>query len=124
MRQRARSAAADLLALQGASAVVLGADGLEHRKPLAEVAVGEVLIVRPGERIPVDSLIESGSSELDNALLTGETAPVLVRPGQVCRAGALNLSGVLRLQALARSEDSAVAAIARLVDAGAQSKSK
>ncbi len=47
-----------------------------------------------------------------------------VRPGQVCRAGALNLSGLLRLQALARSEDSAVAAIARLVEAGAQSKSK
>lgn len=124
LRLRARSAASDLLALQGASAVVLGSDGLEHRRPLAEVAVGDVLIVRPGERIPVDSLVESGSSELDNALLTGETAPVPLRPGQVCRAGALNLSGVVRLQALARSEDSAVAAIARLVEAGAQSKSK
>jgi len=124
LRLRARSAAADLLALQGASAVVLGADGAERRKPLAEVAVGDTLIVRPGERIPVDSLVESGSSELDNALLTGETAPVPLRPGQVCRAGALNLSGVVRLQALARSEDSAVAAIARLVEAGAQSKSK
>ena len=124
LRLRARSAAADLLALQGASAVVLSADGVEHRKPLAEVAVGDVMIVRPGERIPVDSLVESGSSELDNALLTGETTPVPLRPGQVCRAGALNLSGVVRLQALARSEDSAVAAIARLVEAGAQSKSK
>jgi Cu2+-exporting ATPase len=124
LRLRARSAASDLLALQGASAVVLDADGAEHRKPLREVAVGDVLIVRPGERIPVDGLIESGSSEVDNALLTGETAPVPLRPGQVCRAGALNLSGVLRLQALARSEDSAVAAIARLVEAGAQSKSK
>jgi Cu2+-exporting ATPase len=124
LRLRARSAAADLLALQGPSAVMLDADGVERRKPLAEVAVGDTLIVRPGERIPVDSLVESGSSELDNALLTGETAPVALRPGQVCRAGALNLSGVVRLQALARSEDSAVAAIARLVEAGAQSKSK
>ena len=124
LRLRARSAAADLLALQGASAVVLGADGVERRLPLADVAVGDILIVRPGERIAVDSLVESGSSELDTALLTGETTPVPLRPGQVCRAGALNLSGVLRLQALARSEDSAVAAIARLVDAGVQSKSK
>ncbi|MET0272366.1 MAG: heavy metal translocating P-type ATPase, partial [Phenylobacterium sp.] len=124
LRLRARSAASDLLALQAASAVVVGKDGLEHRRPLAEVAVGDVVIVRPGERIPVDALVESGASELDNALLTGETAPVTIRPGQVCRAGALNLSGVLRLQAVARSEDSAVAAIARLVEAGAQSKSK
>lgn len=124
LRLRARSAAADLLALQGASAAVLDASGVERRKPLAEVAVGDVLIVRPGDRIPVDSLVESGSGELDNALLTGETAPFPLRPGQVCRAGALNLSGVLRLQALARSDDSAVAAIARLVEAGAQSKSK
>ncbi len=124
LRLRARSAASDLLALQAATAAVVGSDGAEHRKPIAEVAVGDVIIVRPGERIPVDALVQSGSSEIDNALLTGESAPVALRPGQVCRAGALNLSGLLRLQALARSEDSAVAAIARLVEAGAQSKSK
>ena len=124
LKLRARSAASDLLAVQAPSAVVLGDDGAEHRRPIGEVAVGDILIVRPGERIPVDALVQSGSSELDNALLTGETAPVALRPGQVCRAGALNLSGVVRLQALARSEDSAVAAIARLVEAGAQSKSK
>jgi len=123
LRARAKSAAADLLALQAPGAVVLGADGVEHRKPLSEVVVGDRLVVRPGERIPVDGLVESGVSTLDNALLTGETTPVEARAGQVCRAGALNLSGVLRLQALARSEDSAVAAIARLVEAGAQSKS-
>jgi Cu2+-exporting ATPase len=124
LKLRARSAASDLLAMQAPAANVLGLDGLEHRRPIAEVSVGDVLIVRPGERIPVDALVESGSAELDNALLTGETRPVALKPGQVCRAGALNLSGVLRLQALARSEDSAVAAIARLVEAGAQSRSK
>jgi len=87
------------------------------------VAVGERVLVRPGERIPVDGFVEDGVSELDNALLTGETAPAPVRPGDTCRAGAVNLSGPLRLLALARSEDSAVAAIARLVEAGAQTKS-
>jgi Cu2+-exporting ATPase len=123
LRARARSAAADLLAMQAPAAMVIGADGLDRRMPLSEVAVGDRLLVKPGERVPVDSLVEAGTSTLDNAMLTGETAPVEVRAGQVCRAGALNLSGALRLQALARSEDSAVAAIARLVEAGAQSKS-
>jgi Cu2+-exporting ATPase len=123
LRARARSAAADLLALQAPAAVVVGADGTEHRKPLSEVAVGDLMIVRPGERIPVDGEVAAGLSSLDNALLTGETTPVDVRPGAACRAGALNLSGVLRLRATARSEDSAVAAIARLVEAGTQSKS-
>jgi Cu2+-exporting ATPase len=124
LRSKARSAAADLLALQAPAALLVGADGLDRRIPIGDVAVGDLLLVRPGERAPVDGRIEEGRSELDNAMLTGETAPVPVGPGEVCRAGALNLSGAIRLRALARSEDSAVAAIARLVEAGAQSKSK
>ncbi|WP_374470080.1 heavy metal translocating P-type ATPase [Phenylobacterium sp.] len=124
LRAKARSAAGDLLAMQAPRAAVLDGQGHEHMKPLGEVLAGDVVLVRPGERIPVDGRIEAGASELDNALLTGETAPAPVGEGAVCRAGAMNLSGVLRLRALARSEDSALAAIARLVEAGAQSKSK
>jgi Cu2+-exporting ATPase len=124
LRLKARSAAADLLAMQAPAAVVVGADGQEHRRPLSEVAVGDLLIVRPGERVAVDARVEAGASQLDNALLTGETLPVSVAPGAVCRAGALNLSGLLQVRALARSEDSAIAAIARLIEAGAQSKSR
>lgn len=124
LKLKARSAAADLLALQAPTAVVLGEDGREHRRPLSEVDVGDLLVVRPGERLAVDGRVEAGASQLDNALLTGETLPVAVAPGAICRAGALNLGGLLQLRALARSQDSAVAAIARLVEAGAQSKSK
>ncbi len=124
LRARASSAAADLLALQAPTATVLGPDDALIARPLSDVAAGDRLLVRPGERVPVDSRVLSGASELDNSLLTGETAPVAVKLGAVCRAGALNLSGVLRLVATARSEDSAVAAIARLVEAGAQSKSR
>ncbi|MFN3513849.1 MAG: heavy metal translocating P-type ATPase [Phenylobacterium sp.] len=123
LRASARSAAADLLAIQAPGAVVLDPGGRERRVPLGDVAVGDMLLVRPGERIPVDATVEIGSSELDNALLTGETRPVAIAAGDACRAGALNLSGTLRLRASARSEDSAVAQIARLVEAGAQSKS-
>ncbi len=124
LRSRARSAAADLLALQAPAASVLGPDGRERRMPLGEVAVGDEILVRPGERAPVDGEIVQGLSNLDNALLTGETAPQAVRPGQACRAGALNLTGALHIRATARSEDSAVAAIARLVEAGAQARSR
>lgn len=124
LRSRARGAAADLLAMQAPAATVLSADGAQHRRPLAEIAVGDLILVRPGERLPVDARVEAGSSELDNALLTGESRPVPVAPGELCRAGALNLSGMLTLRAQARSDDSAVAAIARLVEAGAQSKSR
>ncbi|OYX30599.1 MAG: cation-transporting ATPase [Caulobacterales bacterium 32-69-10] len=123
LRARARSAAEDLLAMQAPAATLLQG-GAERRVPLDQVAVGDRLIVRPGERIPVDGFVRAGASELDNSLLTGETAPVAIAPGAACRAGALNLGGVLELEAVAVSEDSAVAAIARLVEAGAQSKSR
>ena len=123
LRANARSAASDLLAMQAPAAVVVGGGGVEHRTPLDDIRAGDLLLVRPGERIPVDGVVEGGVSELDNALLTGETAPVRVGADDICRAGALNLTGTLRLRATARSEDSAVAAIARLVEAGAQSRS-
>lgn len=124
LRASARSAAADLLALQAPSAIMIGADGRERHVPLTEVRPGDLLMVRPGERIPVDGRVEQGASELDNAVLTGETTPVVIGAGDDCRAGSLNLLGALRVRATARSEDSAVAAIARLVEAGAQSRSR
>jgi len=124
LRARARGAAGDILALQAPAAAVIDADGQEHRRPLSDIVPGDLLLVRPGERIPVDGRIEDGQSSLDNALLTGETSPVLVRVGDQCRAGSLNLTGALRLLATATSEDSAIADIARLVEAGAQSRSR
>jgi Cu2+-exporting ATPase len=124
LRARASSAAADLLALQAPSATLVGPDDTLTAIPLSRVSPGDLLLVRPGERLPVDGEVVEGASELDTSLLTGETAPVAVGAGQICRAGALNLSGVLRLRASARSEDSALAAIARLVELGAQSKSR
>jgi len=123
LRARARSAAVDLLALQAPAANRLDAAGVERRVPLSDVGPGDILLVRPGERLPVDAVVEEGASELDNSLLTGETAPAHVGPGQLCRAGAVNLTGMLRVQVTARSEDSALAAIARLVEAGAQARS-
>jgi len=124
LRAKARSAAGDLLALQAPVACTVDVAGRERSIPLGDVQPGDLLRVRPGDRIPVDATLEDGEALLDNSLLTGESAPERVLPGQLCRAGAVNTSGLLTLRARARSEDSTLAAIARLVDAGAQSRSR
>jgi len=123
LRRKARGAAADLLALQASTAILVDQQGHERRVPFRDVSPGDILLVRPGERIPVDARVTAGTSDLDNAILTGETAAVPVKTGEICRAGAMNLNGLLTLVALARSEDSTLAEIARLVEAGSQSKS-
>jgi Cu2+-exporting ATPase len=124
LRARARSAAEDLVALQSAPATVIGRDGCAASVPVADVRPGDLLLLRPGERVPVDASVETGASALDLSVLTGETRPCAVGPGRMVRAGALNIEGVLRLRALAAAEDSALAGIARLVEAGAQSRSR
>lgn len=124
LRANASSAAADLLALQGETALVMNDLGVLVATPIADVALGDILLVRAGERIPVDAQVLSGVSELDNSLLTGESRPVAIGPGDACRAGALNLAGVLRIVAMDRADDSCIADLARLVEAGAQSKSR
>lgn len=122
LRASARSAARDLLALQTPVAMRL-VDGVEQGVPVAEVKIGDHLVVAPGDRIPVDGLVERGQSEIDNALITGETALAPVGVGAKLHAGALNLSGRLVMRVTARSEDSTLAAIARLMEAGAQTRS-
>ena len=123
LRSRAQGAARDLLALQAPVARRLDAGGVERGIPVAEVVVGDRLAIAPGERAPVDGRVDAGASLLDNALITGETLPVSVGVGSLIHAGALNLDGRLVMRAEAASQDSALAAIARLMEAGAQSKS-
>lgn len=123
LRAQAKSAARDLLALQAVTAQRLGPDGLTQAIALDQVQVDDRLMVAPGGRVPVDGLVEQGRSDLDLSMLTGETAPFATAPGALIAAGALNLTGNLIIRAQARSEDSTVAAIARLMEAGAQSKS-
>ncbi len=124
LRAGARSAARDLLALQAATATRLDTVGASVSVALRDIVVGDRLVVLPGDRMPVDAEVEDGAADLDVSLLNGETAPVCVMAGSRVQAGAINLTGRLIVRALARSEDSAVAAIARLMEAGAQSKSR
>ena len=124
LRAQAKGAARDLLALQALTAARLLPDGSTQSVALRDVQVADRLAVAPGDRIPVDGVVESGTSLLDLSLLTGETAPVATAAGARIVAGALNLNGALVIRAQALPEDSTLAAIARLMEAGAQSKSR
>jgi P-type Cu2+ transporter len=113
-RAVARSAAEELAALEVPRAIRMQA-GIEVEVAVAELAIGDLILVRPGGRMPVDGVITKGQSELDRSLLTGETLPVFAAPGtQVC-AGEINLTGPLVVRAEAVGEDTSLHRMADLV---------
>lgn len=113
-RAIARSAAEELAALEVPRALVI-IDGVEQQMPIAEVKVGDLLLVRPGARMPVDGEIIEGHSEIDRSLLTGETMPVFAGPAQKVSAGEVNLTGPLTIRALAVGSDTSLHQMADLV---------
>jgi Cu2+-exporting ATPase len=123
LRATAQGAARDLLQLQNPVSRRLDAQGREQSVATTSLQVGDIIAVAPGERVAADGLVEGGAASLDNAMITGETAPQAVAPGQTVRAGALALDGRLLVRVTARAEDSALAAIGRLMELGAQSRS-
>lgn len=90
-------------------------DGDSQLIPIDEVRVGDVVLVQPGEKIPVDGQVESGQSRIDEAMLTGESRPVSKRAGDPVYAGTVNQHGALRFIASAVGESTALAGIIRLV---------
>ena len=96
-------------------------DGVEVQVPLEAVTVGDIVVVRPGERVPVDGIVRSGASELDESLLTGESLPVDRTVGETVTGGSINGSGLLRIETTAATEQSVLAHIIALVE-GAQAR--
>ena len=97
-------------------------DGTESEVPVEQVRVGDLLLVRPGGRIPVDGVVESGASSVDESALTGESLPVEKRPGDRVAAATVNRTGVLRLRAEKVGEDTTLSQIIRLVEQAGGSK--
>lgn len=124
LRERARTAARDLLALQAVSAARIGADGAIDAVPAQALQPGDLIQIAPGERAPVDGVVIEGESELDRAMLTGETAPQSVRAGMRIHAGVINLSQRLVMRAEARAGESSVAELARLIEMGEQRRAR
>ena len=100
------------------------ADGSEETVHIADLAVGDVVLVRPGERIGADATVIAGASEVDQATITGEPLPVDKSSGDEVFAGTLNGTGSLRIRVDRRAEDSVVARIATLVEAASRTKAR
>ncbi|AGK57122.1 ATPase P [Hyphomicrobium denitrificans 1NES1] len=96
-------------------------NGAEIEVPVAAVAVGDVVVVRPGEKLPVDGIVIDGRSEVDESLLTGESLPVGKNPGDPATGGSINGSGLLRIETTAVGAQSMLSRIIALVE-NAQAK--
>ncbi len=114
-RGRASSAIRALVEL-GAKEARLVVDGVARMVPVERVVVGDVVQVRPGEKVPVDGKVIEGRSAVDESMLTGESVPVDKRPGDTVAGATVNRQGVLTVRATAVGAGSALAQIVRLVE--------
>lgn len=99
-------------------------EGVEQQVDPYEVEVGDIIVIRPGERVPLDGVILQGSSSLDTKALTGESMPVEVQTGDNVVSGSINLNGVLEVQTTKLFDDSTVAKILELVENASSRKAK
>jgi len=114
-RHQTTAAIRALNALRPDTARVLR-QGQEVMIPAAELRVGDVLVVRPGERIPADGEVTQGASHVDESLITGESLPVAREVGQRVTGGAVNAEGLLQVRTTAVGAESVLARIVRLVE--------
>lgn len=123
LRAKGQSSAAikKLLGLQPKTARVIRS-GVEMEIPVEEVLVGDVIQVRPGEKIPVDGIIVEGSSTVDESMLTGEPLPVLKKAGDEVIGATLNKTGAFRFRAVKVGKDTTLAQIIRMVQEAQNSK--
>jgi len=115
-KRRAGSALRALLELGAKDAARLDPDGSERRVPIEQLGVGDRFVVRPGERLATDGVVEDGASAVDQSLLTGESVPVEKRPGDEVVGGSVNVGGRLVVCATKVGADTALAQIAKLVE--------
>ena len=122
---RARGGANDairtLLELTPPLAIVLR-DGEPVEVPTADVVVGDLLLIRPGGKVPVDGTVESGTSEVDESMVTGESLPVSKEPGSAVIGASINTTGTLRVRATKVGADTALSQIVALVQEAQNSK--
>ncbi|MBF0456965.1 MAG: cadmium-translocating P-type ATPase [Nitrospirae bacterium] len=104
-----------LIGLQAKTASVIK-DNIETAIPIDEVAVGDIIIVRPGERVPVDGTIIEGASSVDEATITGESLPVDKTIGNILYGGTLNMYGAFKMTASRIGKDSMLGSIIRLIE--------
>jgi len=126
MEARARAHTGDairsLLALGAKTARVRRPGGVEEDVPIEQLKVGDVVLVRPGETVPVDGLVLAGASSIDESMLTGESIPVEKKAGDEVTGGTMNTTGALRVRTMRVGSDTTLAQIVRLVEDAQASK--
>jgi Cu+-exporting ATPase len=115
-KRRAGAALKALLELGAKDVAVLDADGTERRVPVEQLKVGDRFVVRPGEKVATDGIVEEGTSAVDMSMLTGESVPVEVQPASEVAGATVNAGGRLVVRATRVGADTALAQIARLVE--------
>ncbi|MBQ8974663.1 MAG: heavy metal translocating P-type ATPase, partial [Oscillospiraceae bacterium] len=118
---RTTNALKSLMKLAPETAVVLR-DGVEAEVPIAEVAIGDIVVVRPGQSIPVDAVVIEGSSAVNEAALTGESIPVDKTVGDQVSAATINQSGFIKARATRVGEDTTLSQIIHMVSDAAATK--
>jgi Cu+-exporting ATPase len=110
-----------LIGLQPKTAIVVR-DGKEQQIPIDEVLTGDLVLVKPGERVPVDGILREGYSSLDESMITGESIPVDKKPGDEVIGATINKTGSFRFEATKIGKDTTLARIVRLVEEAQGSK--
>ncbi len=120
---RSRKSISDLMDINPEFANVLR-DGKEEQVDPDEVRIGETVVIRPGERVPLDGVVVKGASSLDTKALTGESMPVEIAEGEDIVSGSINLNGLLEVRVTKRYDDSTVAKVLELVENASARKAK
>jgi P-type Cu2+ transporter len=123
MRRRTRALAGNLAALRAETAVKFVGNGEIREVPIASVSPGDLVLVRPGERIAIDGVVSEGRSDVDQSLITGETAQVVVGKGAAVYAGTMNVTGALRVEVRAAAAGTLLDEIKRLLDRATEARS-
>lgn len=118
---RSSEAIKSLMGLQAKTAIVIR-DGEEMNVPVEDVIVGDIFLVKPGEKVPVDGIVADGVSAVDESMLTGESIPVEKRSGEPVIGATLNKNGVLKVRATKVGKETALAQIIKVVEEAQGSK--
>src|SRR5215470_5676772 len=123
MRRRTRAVASNLAALRAETACKFVSDEEISEVPVAAIKAGDLVLVRPGERVAVDGVVTEGRSSIDQSLVTGETVPAQAEKGTSVYAGTLNVSGALRVRVSAAAKGTLLDEVSRLLENAVEGRS-
>jgi Cu2+-exporting ATPase len=124
MRRRTRAVASNLAALKGETACKFVGDEEVSEVPVAAIKPGDLVLVRPGERIAIDGTVSDGRSMIDQSLVTGETMPAPAEKGTSVYAGTMNVSGTLRVRVAAAAKGTLLDEVTRLLENAVEARSR